>query len=170
VTSGEGYRSSTPLLRVDAAALGVKASTLVPDFDGCEKWGAFEEDAIAYLSIHMRGGQRRWFPNLSSDAREGKHSAILGAGEIVLPPILCTANVPSRFSCYFKAAQPVEVTVKLGEKKRTFPVSTTWTKIEMDFTPPNPLMGVFPASLSSSGGTKVLVDAISFHPLPADAR
>ncbi|HUE17138.1 MAG TPA: hypothetical protein VMR25_23370 [Planctomycetaceae bacterium] len=166
VTSGEGYRSSTPLLRVDAAALGVKASTLVPDFDGCEKWGAFEEDAIAYLSIHTRGGQRRWFPNLSADAREGKHSAILGAGEIVLPPILCTANVPSRFSCYFKAVRPVDVTVKLGDKMKTFQVSTTWTKIEMDFTPPNPLMGVFPASLSSSGGANVLVDAISFHPLP----
>ncbi len=170
VTSAEGYQSSTPLLRVDSAALGVKAPTLVPDFDGCEKWGGFEEDAIAYLTIHTHGGQKRWIPSLSSDAKEGKHSAILEPGETVLPPILCTANAPSRFSCYLKGARPVDVTVKLGDKTKTFQVGTMWKKVEMTFTPPNLLMGVFRASLTVPAGATVLVDVISFHPLLATGR
>ena len=170
VTNAEGYQSSTPLVRVDSQALGVKAPPLVPDFDGCEKWGGFEENAIAYLTIHTHGGQKRLIPSLSSDAKEGKHSAILEPGEIVLPPILCTANVPSRFSCYLKGARPVDVTMKLGDKTKTFPVGTMWKKVEMIFTPPNPPMGVFPASLTVPAGATVLVDAISFHPLQAIGR
>ena len=128
--------------------------------------GRIRVNAITFLTIHTSGGQKRMVPRLSSDCVEGKHAAILEPGETVLPPILCTANVPSRFTCYLKGTRPVDVIAKLGDRPASFQVGTEWKRFEMTFTPPNPLMGVFPASLKVPPGVTVLADAeISFHPL-----
>ncbi|HTI50954.1 MAG TPA: hypothetical protein VL475_08385, partial [Planctomycetaceae bacterium] len=94
-----GVRSSTPLAQVDATALGVHPSLVVPDYDGCAEWGGFEEGQVAYLARHDAGGQKRWVPKLSTEAREGKHSAMLPPDRTVLAPILSTAEVPHRFTC-----------------------------------------------------------------------
>ena len=48
VTSSDGYQTSTPLVRVDSMVLGVKAPTVIPDFDGCEKWGGFESMRLPF--------------------------------------------------------------------------------------------------------------------------
>src|SRR5262249_20366608 len=93
VVSNNGFRSSTPRFWVDSAALGVKASHTVPDYDGCTEWGGFEEEQIAYLTRHDRSGQKRWIPRVSSDAHEGRQSAILPEGNTVLAPILSTATI-----------------------------------------------------------------------------
>jgi dienelactone hydrolase len=165
VIDRNGLRFSTPLLRVDAAALGVKASS-VPDYDGCVEWGGFEDSHLAFLVRHDRSGQTRWIPRRSTDAREGKYSAILKPGRTVLPPILSTATVPHRFSCFLKAEKPVDVTVQLAEKQKQFRVGTTWTETSLDFTPPKNVMGDIPASIVIPPGVTVLLDAVRFHPLP----
>ena len=45
VTDENGLRSSTPLVRVDPAELGIKAALPFPDYDGCCKWGGFDKAA-----------------------------------------------------------------------------------------------------------------------------
>ena len=157
-------------MQVDAAKLGVKAESPLPDFDGCVQWGGFEEAQIEYLTLHNRFGQKRWLPGLSDDAVEGKHSAILAAGRTELPPILSTTGIPSRLACYFKADRPTEVSVDIGGKRQTFKIGTKWKRVQMDFTPPEALMGVFHAGITTPAGRRVLVDAISFHPVVAGKR
>src|SRR5262249_57119367 len=132
-------RSATLLVWVDSAELGVKAAQPVPDYDGCAEWGGFEEDQIAYLARHDRSGQRRWIPRISSDAHDGRQSAILPEGKTVLAPILSTAKIAHRFSCWMKADKPVDVTVQLAEDSKSFRIGTGWTRVDMTLTPANTL-------------------------------
>src|SRR5260221_11486812 len=50
ITDKNGIRCSTPLLREDSAALGVKASSPVPDYYGCGEWGIFQEPHLPHLN------------------------------------------------------------------------------------------------------------------------
>lgn len=165
VVAKNGLRTSTPLLRVEPAALGVTASLPVPDYDGCLQWGGFEDTHLAFLERHNRSGQKRWLPRLSRDARQGMYSAVLEPGRTVLPPILSTATVPHRLTCSLKADQPLNVTLQLAGEQKTFEIGPAWTEIRMDHTPPNELMGGTPASMTIPAGTTVLLDAVGFHPL-----
>jgi dienelactone hydrolase len=164
-TDKNGIRSSTPLLRVDAAALGVRASIPVPDYDGCDAWGSFEEPQIEYLARHNMSGQTRWIPRVSPDAKEGRQSAILEHGRTNLAPILSTATVPHRFVCFLKAEKPTEVKLDLADEQRTARVETDWTEVAIELKPPNELMGGVPASIALPEGATVLVDAVSFRPI-----
>jgi len=168
VVDKNGIRSSTSLARVDATALGVKATVPVPDYDGCVEWGGFEERQMAFLERHNRSGQARWLPPLSTDAMEGRHAAVINKERTVLPPILSTATVPHRFRCFFKAAQPVKLGVQLAGETKQFQVGTEWTPAVMDYTPPIAVMGDIPASITIPPGAEVLVDAITFHPILAN--
>ncbi len=167
VVGPSGIRSSTPLARVDASALGITPTISVPDYDGCSMWGGFEEPQIAYLVRHDRSGQGRWIPKLSSDAKQGKQSATLNPGSTLLPPILSTAGLPHRFSCFLKSDKPARVGLQLADDRKEFDVGTDWTEIAMNHTPANTLMGTFPATISVPEGVVVLVDSIQFHPLNA---
>jgi dienelactone hydrolase len=164
VSDRRGIRSSTPLLRVDAAALGVHPSLVVPDYDGCAEWGGFEENHVEYLARHDAGGQKRWVPELSAQAYEGKHSAILPPGQTILAPILSTATVPHRFTAFLKADQPVEVRIQLAGQEKLFPIGREWTEVSLDHTPPNTLMGGIPASITVPRESQVLMDALRFRP------
>jgi dienelactone hydrolase len=170
VSDRNGHRFSTPLLRVDPGALGVKASVPVPDYDGCAEWGGFEDSHLAFLQRHDRSGQKRWVPRRSTDAKEGKYSAVLNPGRTILPPILSTAKVPHRFCCFLKAERAVEVTVQLASEQKRFKVGMEWTEVHMDLTPPDTLMGDFPASVTIPTDAKVLIDAVSFRPVFAKDR
>jgi hypothetical protein len=167
VSDKQGFRYSTPLLRVDPAKLGIKASMTVPDYDGCAEWGGFEKSQIAYLWRHDRAGQKRWVPHVSRDAKEGEQSAVLESDTTILPPILSTAAIPHRFTCFLKAVQPAEVTVQLSSIHRRMRVGHQWTEISIEFIPPNELMGGVPASITIPRGATVLVDAVAFHPIQA---
>jgi hypothetical protein len=123
---------------------------------------------VAYLARHDAGGQKRWIPEPGSEAREGKQAAILPAGRTVLAPILSTATVPHRFTGFFKADRPVEITLQLAGREQSFPIGTGWTELSLDNTPPQTLMGGIPASITVPGTARVLVDAIRFRPLPAE--
>jgi hypothetical protein len=160
-----GLRSSTPLVRADATELGINARNPTPDYDGCSEWGGFEEGQIAFLTRHDRSGQSRWIPRLSEAAKQGRQSAILEPGRTVLPPILSTANVPHRFTCFMMADKPTTAAVDLGDKHEDFPIATGWTEIAMNLTPTNTLMGGIPASVTIPPDAKVLIDAVGFRPL-----
>ena len=70
VVDKNGIRCSTPLVRVDSAALGVKASVPVPDYDGCAEWGGFEEDSDC-----VPDAPRPLGPNALDSARESRRQA-----------------------------------------------------------------------------------------------
>src|SRR5262245_34249657 len=165
VVDKNGVRSSTPLVRVDCAALGIKATVPVPDYNGCSEWGGFEGHQMAFLERHNRSGQARWIPALSKDAKEGKHSAVINKERTVLPPILSTATVPHRFRCFFKAVQPLEVGVQLAGEKKQFRVGSEWTRAVLDYIPPIAVMGDIPAVITIPPGSEVLVDDITFRPI-----
>lgn len=165
VNDAHGYRYSTPLLRVDFAALGVRASSPMPDYDGCGEWGSFEDSHIAFLTRHDRSGQARFIPRRGSDAKEGKYSAILPPGRTVLPPILSTALVPHRFRCFLKADQPVEASVQIAGQQKRFQVGADWTQIDLDYTPPSEIMGQVAATITIPEKATVRADAVSFHPV-----
>jgi hypothetical protein len=160
-----GYRYSTPLTRVDFGALGVKAATAVPDYDGCAEWGGFEDAQLAYLARHDRSGQARWLPSRSTDARDGKYSAVLKPGRTLLPPILSTAEIPHHLRCYLKAEKPVEVVLQLAGRQKQFQIASDWTEVGLDYTPPNDIMGQVAATITVPEGGNVFVDAVSFHPV-----
>src|SRR5262249_53451205 len=128
------------------------------------EWGGFEEDQIAYLARHDRSGQRRWIPRISSDAHDGRQSAILPEGKTVLAPILSTAKIAHRFSCWMKADKPVDVTVQLAEDSKSSRIGHGWTRVDMTLTPANTLMGGIRASITVPPAVTVLVDSISIHP------
>jgi dienelactone hydrolase len=167
VIDKQGFRYSTPLLRVDPIGLGIKASQAVPDYDGCAEWGSFEKSQIAYLWRHDRSGQKRWVPRVSRDVKEGEQSAVLELETTVLPPILSTATIPHRFTCFLKAARPTDVTVQVSDVRRRVHVDRRWTEVSIEVTPPQELMGGVPASITIPRGATVLVDAVAFHPMGA---
>ena len=167
VVDSRGMRSSTPLLRVDASALGLSPTIAVPDHDGCVQWGSFEPAQIEYLVRHTQSGQTRWVPRLSTNAKAGQNAAILESGRTVLPPILATATVPHRFTCFMKAERPVSIGVQLGDAQQDFAITAEWSEVSMNYTPPNDVMGVFPASFVVPSGATALVDEVQFHPIAA---
>ncbi|MBI3860412.1 MAG: hypothetical protein HY290_00800 [Planctomycetia bacterium] len=169
VVDGKGIRSSSPFARVDSSALGIEAKASVLDYDGCAEWGGFEEPHVAFLTRHNQSGQTRWVPRLSTDAKQGKHAAILTSERTVLPPILGTATVAHRFTCYFKCAQAGEVVVQVGSAKKQFRVGTDWTEAVLEFTPPSAVMGDIPATITIVSGTDILVDAVTFRPVLASS-
>jgi hypothetical protein len=139
----------------------------VPDYNGCGQWGGFEDDQIAFLERHDRSGQARWVPRLSNVAQDGRQSAIVPAGTTLLPPILWTAAIPHRLTCYLKADKPVDVTLQVGPARQVCNVGTDWTKVVLDVTPSSDLWGEVPGSLSAPAGATILLDTMSFHPAPA---
>jgi dienelactone hydrolase len=165
VINKHGFRSSTRLLQVDPAALGLQARTPVPDYDGCAEWGGFEPAQLAYLTRHDRSGQRRWIPRLSSIAKEGKQSAILQPGRTYLPPILGTATVRHRLACFLKAEKPLHVRLQLAGVEKDFAIGTEWTEISMEYTPPVSVMGEIRASITTPPGSTLLLDAVTFRPV-----
>lgn len=165
VQDKSGIRASTPLVEVEASKLGIRASVPVPDYDGCTEWGGFEEPHIAYLTRHDRSGQTRWIPKVSPDAKEGKQSAILPPHSTTLAPILYTATLPHRFSCFLKSDRPIEIGLQLAGEKKEFAVGTGWTEFNLDFTLPNDLMGYVTPVISVPPEAVVLLDAVSVHPI-----
>lgn len=165
VISSSGIRSSTPLLKVVADEHGVTAPTPCPDYDGCSEWGDFEESQIAFLRIHTQSGQTRWNPEVSSDAKQGKNSAIAPPRRTLLPLVLSTSGIPHRFSCFVKACEPTKVTFQLAGQTRDFTVGTDWTECSMQITPVHSVMGTFDTVIDVSGSTSVLLDAMTFKPV-----
>ena len=165
VVDKHGIRSSTPLLQADSVLLGIHPSILCPDYDGCREWGGFEESQIEFLTRHNQCGQVRWLPKLSTDAKDGKHSAILELDRTVLPPILSTANVPHRFSCFLKADVPAAVTIQLAGETRDYSIGTEWTEATLDLTPANSVMGGIGASITNPSKSRILIDSIQIRPV-----
>jgi len=169
VIDADGFRSSTPLLRVVPAKLGVKASVAVPDYNGCGQWGGFEEDHIKYLMTHSYPT-----PTVSLIAKEGKQSAIFKAGKSPLPPIYGTAGEPHRFTCWMKAERPVEIELSLegrapGKTKPTtaqmkIRVGIEWTEAGIDFLPPRDMVGSVRGTVTVPADAEILMDAVSFRP------
>ena len=164
------YPSFNAADRIDATLSAVDRPIVIPRYNGCAEWGGFEEHQIAFLVRHDRSGQKRWIPAPSTECKEGKQSAVLPGGTTTLPPILYTATVPHRFSCFMKAPQPTIAQLHLAGESRSIQVGTDWTSAEVELTVPHDLMGGLTATITIPNDTVVLLDAVSHRPLGAADR
>jgi hypothetical protein len=111
-------------------------------------------------------------PTVSSDARDGKQSAVL-KGQATLKWILFTAGVPHCFSAWVKADREVSVKLQLVDSydgkvqtsERDYTIGKRWTKIEMDFLPPVALCPKLSAVFTVPEGATVVIDDVSFRPV-----
>src|SRR5690606_6924269 len=88
VIDEQGYRYSTPLLRVDPQGMPWIPRPKILDYNGAD-WGDFENESLVIVrAFAMR------IPPLVTDAHDGAQAAKMAAGRHVLPPIYFTAGVP----------------------------------------------------------------------------
>ncbi|MHB0939582.1 MAG: alpha/beta hydrolase family protein [Armatimonadota bacterium] len=167
VIDEQGYRYSTPLLFVDPDKLGYRTVNKIGHYNGAI-WGDFEDASLVIArAFAMR------MPSLVTEAHDGKQAAKLPAGHTGLLPIYFTAGVPHRLTCYLKSAAPADVTLRLSgtfdgkpaTSETTTTIGTTWTKAEMDFTPPQALAANLTLAVTVPAGTEVLLDSVSFCPI-----
>jgi len=169
VIDDAGYRYSTPMLLVEPARFFPDGK---PDlgYNGAGDWGGFEEGQVAFIRLHGYP-----LPALSDDARSGKKAALLKPGKTTLPPLLFTGGISHRFSAFAKAEK--ESTIKLEllgqfsktrmEATKEFTVGPAWTEMKLDSFPiGDELTASIRAVLTVPKGAEVLVDEVSFRPLP----
>ena len=111
VVDADGFRSSTQILHVVPAELGVGTPATLPDYNGCAQWGGFEEEHIKYLKTHSYQ-----VPILCPLAKDGKQSAMFKAGKSNLPPIYGTAGHLHRLAFWMKSNRPVTIGLTLGAR------------------------------------------------------
>jgi dienelactone hydrolase len=168
VIDSDGFRYSTPLVRIDPATLGLGDPKALPGCDGAAEWGGFEEQQVdGYLRLHGLP-----VPPLSKDAREGKQSAIIKMGTS-LPPLLFTPGAVHRFTCQVKADKPVEVKLQLAGRFDGKPLlhevkataGPRWTEIATEFLPPAALSATLSPVCVLPAGVTLLVDDVHFRPV-----
>ena len=167
VIDEQGYRYSTPLLRVDTNQNPWVPRPKTLDYNGAI-WGDFEESSLVIArAFAMR------IPPLVTDAHDGAQAAKMPAGRHVLPPIYFTAGVPHRLTCYLKSAAPATVTCMLSGRfdgavltlEKTIPVGTEWVPASLDYTPPAALSGSLSVEFTVPKDAEVLLDSVSFRPI-----
>jgi len=181
------YKSSTPLLRVDPAALGALAKSPIPAVDGCREWGDFEESQTkmpedyakwsdadkaqntkGYIPLHGYG-----CPPLSPDAHTGKQAAVI-QGSVGMPPARFIAGVAQQITCWMKAEKPAEVAVTFAETAdgqrydatKTFTVGTEWTQVTLDILPIAGYDTTGGLTFAAPKDVKVLLDTVTLKPAP----
>jgi len=163
VIDDAGFRYSTPLLQV-APATSRQASML--NYDGCSEWGDFEAEHISTCSRHG------WpTPPLAKDAKSGKQCALL-KNKWSSPPVLGTAGVPHRLSCWLRSTNEITATVAIGgrfdgqmmSKEKAVTLGDRWQEVELDFTPPTTLTASLQLNIAVSKGGEVRLDSVTFRP------
>ena len=167
VSDEQGYRYSTPLLRVSPdELLSPRTAHEILDYNGAI-WGNFEESNLVIArAFAMR------MPPLVNDAHDGVQAAKLPAGRTVLPPIYFTAGTPHRLTCWLKSPTPLKVTLKLTgrfdgamvSQEKSVEVNTHWMPMTMDFTPPQALSGSLALEVIVSKDGEAMLDGVVFRP------
>jgi dienelactone hydrolase len=167
VLDNESFRSSTPLVRIDPAALGLATSANIPDYNTCSEWGSFEPAHVEFLDRHAYS-----HPPIAKVGRKGTQGAELPAGATPLGPILLNSGIAHRLSCYLKADKPTDVTVSLtglpaghaGAVEQKMSVGTEWTEIHRDLAATGNLFASLRLVINVPKGAKVLLDDMEVHP------
>ena len=164
VVAENGYRHSTPMLRVDPGQHGLLGPQ--PNVDSFAEWGGFETEMPAYMYA---------FPKIatSPDARSGKRALILKPKRQLMPPVLFIAGLHYRLEGYFKAATPAQVTVQLKgrfdaerrAKDLVVDVGRDWTPFHLDYPTDAAMMTDLSLTLLTPEDNTVLLDDLSFRPL-----
>ncbi len=166
ITDTQGFRYSTPLVKIDPAKLAIEKNPVPPDYNGCSEWGGFEPDHVMFLKAHAFMN-----PTTSTDAKEGKQSCVLKA-KTEARYLLFTAGLPHRFTCYLKADKEIEVKVvltgafdgKAQTEEKAFKVSKDWAPVTMDYLPPKCIVGTLSALFTVPEGATALLDCAQFRP------
>jgi dienelactone hydrolase len=167
VIDADGFRSSTPLLRIDPARHGLLDPRAPMDYDGAVMWGRFEDEQMVFLRRCSLS-----CPERSRDAKAGSYSAVISGGVNIRLPLLFTAAVPHRLTCALKAAGPVEVKLLLEgrfdgkplKQEKVVRPGTSWTDVAMDVALPPAFRSDLSFSVTAPKDVRVLLDAVHFVP------
>lgn len=166
VLDNESFRSSTPLVRVDAAPLGMNAR--VPDYNTCLEWGSFGPAEVDFLDRHAFR-----HPSVVSGGRNGTQALeFSGSDQPFDAPIRLNAGVPHRLSFSLKGDKPATVAWKLvglpanhpAGEKRSVAVGKDWTEVHADLAATGNLFSSLKLQFDVSKGARVLLDDVELHP------
>ena len=167
VIDADGFRSSTPLVRIDPAQHGLHDPRAPLDYDGAAMWGGFKDEQLVFL---RRCGIS--CPQQSRQAASGSHSAAIKGGGNLRLPLLFTAGVPHRLTCVLKADRRTEVTVVVDgnfdgqpvKHEKTFQAAVAWTAAAMSVALPAASRADLALSFRLSKDAEILVDDVRFVP------
>lgn len=168
VTGREGFRYSTPLLRVEPDPRHAKAKL---SYDGCSLWGSFEPEGVGFLKASGFWDNAVAINTDPAHVKAGKQSAVIkGKGRFRC--IQFTTGVPHRLTAWVKAAADTELKVELAgtfdgktlKQEATVKAGSTWSEVSMAFTPPATLTATLMLNVAAPAGAVVYLDDVSFFP------
>jgi len=171
VIDREGFRYSTPLLRVDPAEAGLKQPSAKLAYDGCSLWGGFEPDGVGFLRASGFWDNAVAINTDPAHVKAGRQSAVI-KGKGRFRPLQFTTGVPHRLTAWVKAAVETELKVELAgtfdgkalKQEATVKAGPAWAEVSIALTPPATLTATLALNLTAPPGTVVHLDEVRFLP------
>ncbi len=171
VTDRQGFRYSTPLLRVDPAAAGLLQPKAKLAYDGCGVWGGFEPAGVEHLKAVAFWDNAVTVNTDPAHVKAGRQSALIKT-KGKFHPVQFTAGVPHRLTAWVQAASEVEVKVALAgrfddqplAREITVKAGPAWVEVSLPFTPPATLTASLALTVTAPAGAVVYLDEVRFVP------
>ena len=171
VTDRQGFRYSTPLLRVDPTASCLFDAQAKLAYDGCSVWGGFESSGVGYLQALACWDNTVTVNTDPAYVKTGRQSALIKT-KGKFHPVQFTAGVPHRLTAWVKASSEAEIKFALagsfdGQPRTadtTVKAGPAWREVTLPFTPPPTLTANLALTVSGPAGTAVYLDEVRFTP------
>ena len=171
VTDRQGFRYSTPLLRVDPAGVGLLQPQAKLAYDGCGVWGGFEPAGVEHLKAVAFWDNAVTVNTDAAHVKAGRQSALIKT-KGKFHPVQFTAGVPHRLTAWVKSASEVAVKATLAgtfdgkplARETTVKAGPAWVEIAIPFTPPATLTGSLALTVTAPTGAVVYLDEVRFVP------
>ena len=171
VTDRQGFRYSTPLLRVDPTASGLFDAKAKLAYDGCSVWGGFESAGVGYLQALACWDNTVTVNTDPAHVKTGRQSALIKT-KGKFHPVQFTAGVPHRLTVWVKTSSEAEIKFALAGSfdgqprvvETTLKTGPAWREVTLSFTPPPTLTANLALTVSGPAGAVVYLDEVRFTP------
>ena len=168
VTDAEGFRSSTPLVRIDPVRHGLLDRQAAPAYDGAAAWGGFEEPQAVFL---RRCGLA--CPERSRQAHGGSFAAVIRSDGPARWPLLFTVGLPHRLDCFLRADRPTQATLALEgrfdgtpiRREQMVSVGGAWTAAALEISLPTACRAELAFAVRLPKDSQILLDDVRFVPV-----
>ena len=171
VTDRQGFRYSTPLLRVEPAVAGLLQPRAKLGYDGCSIWGGFEPAGVEHLKAVAFWDNTVGVNTDPAHVKTGSQSALIKT-KGKFHPVQFTAGVPHRLTAWIKSAGEIECKATLAgtfdgksvSQATSAQVTADWKEIVIPFTPPATLTGSLALTITGPPGAVIYLDDVRFVP------
>ncbi len=171
VTDRQGFRYSTPLVRVDPVASGLFDAKAKLTYDGCSVWGGFEAAAISHQRAVAYWDSKVAINTDPAYVKAGQQSAIIKT-QGKFHPLQFASGVPHRLTAWVKAKREVEIKVALVGSFDGRPLTesimakagSAWLEVALPFKPPATLTGSLALVVTVPPDAVVYLDEVRFLP------